>query len=166
MCARMRYVCTNVRLCECMCVCFPPWPLDRLVSLFGLWIGLFSPRLVCLGLMSARIHVCTYVCMYACTYVCTHVRMYGCICVCMYVCKYECMYVYVGRDSWTRLQSVGHRIEATRRSCSQPGWPFNVRATTDRDATGSPLPFCSSAQGVGGRPQAETFCCHARPLKD
>ena len=26
--------------------------------------------------------------------------------------------------------------------------------------------FCSSAQGVGGRPQAETFCCHARPLKD
>ena len=58
--------------------------------------------------------------------------------VCMYVCKYECMYVYVGRDSWTRLQSVGHRIEATRRSCSQPGWPFHVRATTVRDATGSP----------------------------
>ena len=154
------YVC----MYECMYVCMLPslglsQPAGQAPDSFILsTLGLSGPYV--------GMYVCVYACMYACTYVCTYVRMYGCICVCMYVCMYECMYVYVGRDSWTRLQSVGHRIEATRRSCSQPGWPFRVRATTDRDATGSLVQFCSSAQGVGGRPQAETFCCHARPLKD
>ena len=172
------YVCVHACMYVCMYVCtyacmyvqtYASVNVCVYVSLSGLWTGMFSPRLVCLGLMSARIHVCTYVCMHVHMYV----RTYACMVVFVYVCMYVCMSVRMnvcmcmwegipGRDSsqWGTESRQPGGVVASQDGlfmCARP------RIETQLEVL---VQFCSSAQGVGGRPQAETFCCHARPLKD